>query len=153
MRSRTRALRAGLGAALLVGLPGCSSEAVTSARVEAAVAPTFANLVHLQLELLSLPTPPASSLRVKATCHKVGVGVGTSGAGDWTCNLLWFGAESRGGARRTLEDRYELTVGTDGCYTATADAEAHVGGATLTTSGGATVTNLLYAFDGCFDTT
>jgi hypothetical protein len=42
----------------------------------------------------------------------------------------------------------------DGCYTATADgAEAHVGGPTLKTLRGATVRNLLYAFDGCFDTT
>jgi hypothetical protein len=45
-------------------------------------------------------------------------------------------------------------VTTDGCYTATVDAsDSRLGGPTLTARDGTTVTNLLYVFDGCFDTT
>jgi hypothetical protein len=53
-----------------------------------------------------------------------------------------------------LRDRYDVAVGTDGCYTATVDgAEADLGGPTITLPNGGTVRNLVYAFDGCFDTT
>jgi hypothetical protein len=65
------------------------------------------------------------------------------------CTLSWYGPN-----RETLRDRYDVAVGTDGCYTATVDgAEADLGGPTITLPNGGTVRNLVYAFDGCFDTT
>jgi hypothetical protein len=65
------------------------------------------------------------------------------------CRLAWHIPD-----RQFLRDTYDLSVTTDGCYTATVDAaEGHLGGPTLKASDGADVRNLLYTFEGCFDTT
>jgi ABC-2 type transport system permease protein len=124
---------------------------VTAGRIEDALAPTFVNLVHLQRSILKLPEIDRSVLRASAQCQKVGVRTTEArGAGDWTCTVLW----SSPGQRIPQRDTYDLSVTADGCYTATADGtEAHIGGPTLTARDGATMTNLLYTFDGCFDTT
>jgi ABC-2 type transport system permease protein len=124
---------------------------VTASRLEDALAPTFANLVHLQRSILKLPEIDRALLRATAQCQKVGAaGRDARGAGDWTCTVLW----SSPGQRIPLHDAYDLSVTSDGCYTATADgSEAHIGGPTLTSRDGATVNNLLYTFEGCFDTT
>lgn len=61
--------------------------------------------------------------------------------------LIW-----RSPDRQTLRDTYDLLVATDGCYTATVTGES-LGGPVLKTSDGRDVRNLLYTFDGCFDTT
>jgi ABC-2 type transport system permease protein len=124
---------------------------VTAGRLEDAFAPTFANLVHLQRSILKLPEIDRAVLRAAAQCQKVGAtGRDARGAGDWTCTVLW----SSPGQRIPLRDAYDLSVASDGCYTATADgSEAHIGGPTLTARDGATITNLLYTFEGCFDTT
>jgi hypothetical protein len=138
-------------ALLLAALGGCrSSGGVTASRIENAIAPTFANLVHVQESMLGLPAVAASALRATASCHKVGAGADAGGGGNWKCTITWFAPAHRD----ALRDTYDLSVTMDGCYTATADgAEAHVGGPTLTTKSGASVQNLLYVFDGCFDTT
>jgi ABC-2 type transport system permease protein len=124
---------------------------VSDSQIEDALAPTFANLVHLQRSILKLPEIERAVLRSTAQCQKVGASAREGrGAGDWTCTVLW----SSPGQRIPLRDTYDLSVAPDGCYTATADgAEAHIGGPTLTTRDGATITNLLYTFEGCFDTT
>jgi hypothetical protein len=140
--------------ALLAAAWGCGSGGVDANRLEKAVATTFANLVHLQEERLELPPVQAASLRATASCRKVASGPNdrssATGGGNWVCTLAWFVP----GRKASLHDTYDLAVTVDGCYTATTDAaEGHVGGPTLTTRSGATVTNLLYVFDGCFDTT
>jgi hypothetical protein len=61
--------------------------------------------------------------------------------------VVWQGPD-----RRRLRDTYELFVTTDGCYMATASVEA-LGGPVLRAENGREVRNLLYAFEGCFDTT
>ena len=101
--------------------------------------------------ILKLPEIDRAVLRSTAQCQKVGAPAReTRGAGDWTCTILW----SSPGQRIPLRDTYDPSVSPDGCYTATADgSEAHIGGPTLTARDGATITNLLYAFEGCFDTT
>ena len=60
--------------------------------------------------------------------------------------LVWQGPD-----RRTLRDTFDVFVNTDGCYTATVEGEA-LGGPTLKSEDGRVVRNLLYAFEGCFDT-
>jgi hypothetical protein len=76
-------------------------------------------------------------------------GSGASGAGEWVCRLTWQIPN-----RQILRDTYDLSVATDGCYTATVDAaEGHLGGPTLKGSDGTDVRNLTYTFEGCFDTT
>jgi hypothetical protein len=59
--------------------------------------------------------------------------------------LVWQGPD-----RRTLRDTYDLSVTTDGCYTATATGEG-LGGPTLKTRDDREVRNLLYVFEGCID--
>jgi ABC-2 type transport system permease protein len=138
-----------LGACVVVA-SGCSSSGLTASKLEKAFAPTFANLVQVQEAKLGLPYVSASAFRASATCHRVGPGNETSGSGNWMCTVSW----SVPGHSNTLRDGYDLSVTPDGCYTASADGEeAHVGGPTLTTRQGATVTNLVYVFDGCFDPT
>jgi hypothetical protein len=135
--------------ALATGCRG-SAQGVTAARLEKAVAPTFANLVEVEESMLGLPAVSATTLDASATCHKVGAANDTTGGGTWRCSIVWHDPKKR----QSFVDGYELSVRTDGCYTAMVDgAAAHVGGPTVTTRTGATVKNLLYTFDGCFDTT
>jgi len=151
VRSRTTSmgLSGALAAAISLVAIGCGPSPITSARIEGAIAPTFANLVHIQLSRVGLTPLAASEIRVSAGCRKRMTESGAAGAGDWVCTLVWYGPN-----RKALTDSYDLFVGTDGCYTATVDgAEAHLGGPTLTASNGSNVRNVLYTFEGCFDTT
>jgi hypothetical protein len=126
---------------------GCGPSPISAARIEAAISPTFANLVHVQLARMGLPPVKASEIAVLANCHKLAGGNGTVGSGDWVCTLVWYGPN-----HKPLGDLYDLSIGTDGCYTATVEgAEAQLGGPIVTTTDGRDVRNLLYVFDGCVD--
>jgi hypothetical protein len=142
-------LRSAFVAFIAVAVGACGPSPITSARVEGAIGPTFANLVHVQLSRVGLAPVEASEIKVTASCRRLVVGSGAVGAGDWVCTLDWYGPN-----RVSLRDTYELSVATDGCYTATVDAaEGHLGGPTIKASDGTTdVRNLLYIFEGCFDT-
>jgi hypothetical protein len=127
----------------------CGPSPVTSSRIEKAIAPTFANLVHIQIARIGLAPVAAPEIRVVANCRKAVPETGPGGAGDWVCVLDWYGPN-----RKVLRDVYDVSVATSGCYTATLEgSEAGLGGPTVVTRDGATVRNLLYVFDGCFDTT
>jgi hypothetical protein len=139
------------GAAFLTALGlvsgSCGSSAITSSRVEAAIGPTFANLVHAQLARTGFSTVPVSDITVTASCYRSDGS--TIGAGEWVCTLIWHGPN-----QTTLHDTYDLSVGPDGCYTAVVDAaESQLGGPTIKMANGTSVRNLLYSFEGCFDTT
>jgi hypothetical protein len=131
-------------AAMSVG--ACGSSSITAARIERAVAPTFANLVRVQMTWLELPPLAATDFAVQANCRRVVAG-DRAGSGEWTCTLTWKGLN-----RKIVRDSYDLFVTADGCYTATASGEA-IGGPVLKTESGRDVRNLLYEFEGCFDTT
>jgi hypothetical protein len=132
--------------AVCAAASGCSQSAITADRLENALAPTFANLVHAQLGRMGLSAIPASRLRVVASCYRAGGG--DAGAGEWACTVVWSGPRGD-----TLRDGYEVTVTSNGCYTATlSSAEAQLGGPTVASADGHQIRNLLYAFDGCFDT-
>ena len=141
------ALREALAAVTIVALFGCGPGPLTSARIEGAIAPTFANLVHVQLSRMGLPLMMASDLNVTASCRKAAAASGATGAGDWVCTLVWQAPN-----RVSVRDEYDLSVGTDGCYTATVES-AQRGGPTIKASDGSDVRNLLDTFEGCFDTT
>jgi ABC-2 type transport system permease protein len=129
-----------------VASSGCGPSRITAATIEAAVAPTFANLVKLQVSRLGLPPLTEADVAVTAICRREAAGV-NRGSGDWTCTLAWHGPN-----RRPLRDTFELVVGTDGCYTAAVNGEG-LGGPVLQGPDGRTVRNLLYTFEGCFDGT
>jgi hypothetical protein len=151
VRNRTTGigLRDALAAVTSLAVFGCGPSPITSSRIEGSIAPTFANLVHVQLSRVGLPPVAASDIKVAASCHKLVAGSGAVGAGDWVCTLVWHGPNST-----LLRDTYDLSVTTDGCYTATVDgAEAHLGGPIINASDSTSMRNLLYTFEGCFDTT
>jgi hypothetical protein len=131
-------------------LAGCASTGITATRLERALGPTFANLIQTQGTLLGLAPVDVPALHVSAACHRIGPGTDDKGGGDWLCTVQW----SPPGYRGVWHDSYDVSVTNDGCYTATADGEeGHLGGPRIARRDGATVTNLLYAFDGCFDPT
>jgi hypothetical protein len=135
-----------LAIALMSALAACGGSTVTEDRVERAIAPLFANLVHAQLQRMGLPDIPVSALRTTASCYRIGGG--HEGTGDWACTIVWSGPNGA-----TLRDGYEVAVGANGCFTATlsGSTEAQLGGPTVITQENRQVRNLLYAFDGCFD--
>ena len=135
-----------IAAASTIGSSACERSPITPARIERAIAATFANLVQVQVSRLKLPAMAASDFRVSASCRKPAA-CSIGGSGEWACTLLWQGPD-----RQPLRDVYDLFVTTDGCYSATVSGES-LGGPTLTASDGNEVRNLLYAFEGCFDTT
>jgi hypothetical protein len=124
---------------------GCDYTPITQGRIEGAIAPTFANLVHVQMSWLGMPPMAVSEFGVKARCTKPSGQ--HAGSGEWMCAVTWQGPNGR-----RIRDTYEVFITTEGCYTATASTES-VGGPTLKAEDGRDVRNLLYAFDGCFDTT
>ena len=144
MHEKTVGLRAALLATTTVAMFGCGPSPITSVRIEAAIEATFANLVQLQVSMLGLPSPPATDFGVTASCRTLAGR--NAGAGDWVCNLVWLGPD-----RQHLRDAYDLFVATDGCYTATVEGNS-LGGPTLKTPDGRDVRNLLFTFEGCFDT-
>jgi hypothetical protein len=133
-------------AAALAPSLGCGRSPITSKRIEPALETTFANLVELQVSRLRLPAMRAPDFAVTAICRRLTTG-GEVGAGEWTCTIVWQGPD-----RRTLRDTYDLFVQTDGCYTASVSGET-LGGPTLALRDGGKTRNLLYTFEGCFDTT
>jgi hypothetical protein len=140
-----RDVRLALALTTGVAMCGCGSSPITAPRIESAIATTFANLVETQVSWLGLPAMIATDFDVTASCKKLSGGI--AGSGEWLCTLVWRGPE-----RQTLRDSYDLFVATDGCYMALVAGES-LGGPTLKASDGREVRNLLYAFDGCFDTT
>jgi hypothetical protein len=141
-----RLLREAFAAIAIIGALGCGSSPITSTRMESTFATTFANLVHVQVSWLGLPPMTAADFAAKATCRRLTTG-NSAGSGEWLCTVVWKGPE-----KQFLRDTYDLFVMPDGCYMAQVSGES-LGGPVLKTSSGRDVRNLLYAFDGCFDTT
>src|SRR5262249_41062068 len=144
-RALEQVCRCALIAIAAAAAASCGSSPITSDRIEPAIERTFANLVQVQVSVLRMPAMAASEFEVTASCRKQGTS-STAGSGDWTCRLRWLGPD-----RQTLRDTFDLFVTTDGCYTATASGDS-LGGPTLKMSDGSDVRNLLYTFEGCFDT-
>jgi hypothetical protein len=145
VRCSMRRVRAAFLAAVALSLPGCTLSPITALRIETSIEATFANLVQLQVSTLGLPPTAAGDFEVTASCRKLSGG--TNGSGDWICNLLWLGPD-----RRPLRDSYDLFVTTDGCYTAAVEG-TNLGGPLLEAADGRNIRNLLFTFEGCFDTT
>ena len=138
-------VRSGVAAIVFVSMAGCGSSPLTATRIESAVGTTFANLVGVQVTSLGLPSIEHSDVGARVTCRRP-AGSAETRSGDWVCTIAWQGPDGR-----PLRDTYDVFVAADGCYTAGAEA-ATLGGPTITTSEGRLVKNLLYKFEGCFDT-
>src|SRR5262245_31507368 len=88
-----RPLRFVLVAGTVCAQLGCGSS-ITAGRIEGALAPTFTNLVRVQMSWLGLPPLPASDIGAKASCRRLVPDVST-GSGEWTCVLVWQGPDRR----------------------------------------------------------
>ncbi len=137
---RSRALAILTVAALAAS--GCSSHAITSSALQQAVGSTYQRLYLLQQEELGhVPSPTPDGT---AQCLRTG-STGHSGPGSWTCTVHFPYPDGH-----LVPLSFDVEVQPVGCYVATG-APAIVGQLKLLTPSGRSVTNPLYAFDGCFD--
>jgi hypothetical protein len=135
----------------LVGLAaatsGCASTGITTDRLSASVAPTFERMYRWQQRLEGTST--AKPLDTKANCLKGDAGVPDRGAGsNWVCTITFL----VDGAGTPVSFNWNLTVKPDGCWTSEG-TPLQFGGQTIRTRAGKTVTNPIYAVDGCFPAT
>ena len=143
-RRRRGMLAGGMVAVAAVGVlaAGCGGPAVTSIRLETAVGVSFQRLYVLQQQELghSVASPDRA-----ASCLRNGTAALT-GAGSWTCTVHFPYPD---GHVEPLS--FDVEVQPIGCYTA-AGPPAAVGQQRMRTTAGESVTNPLFTFDGCFDT-
>lgn len=144
-----------VGAAASV-LSGCGDSGVSRDRVQNAFGPTFARLYvqqqHARGRIVRADAvDPRTSCRRGAPADQTDTAATGSGAGeDWSCLVTYL----VDGPSTPNAVRYSLNVKSNGCYTADGDGPLEVNGQqTLVTPSGDTVTNPLWSFDGCFDTT
>lgn len=149
-RSAVTAAMVAAIAAVTLGSTGCGTSGITRDRLNHAVGPTFAELYALQQSLRGRQVTAASA-RARADCARGGPATADSGAGnDWACTITWFDT----GPNIARTAAYQVHVQTNGCYTADGDGPADLNGRQMIVAAdGATVTNPLWEFDGCFDTT
>lgn len=138
-------MRAVVALSALVASSCGSYSPITPDRLETALASTFGHLVETQVAWVGLPPMTAAEVGASAQCLKLPTG--GVGSGEWVCTVIWMGPQGQ-----SVRDAYDLFVATDGCYMASLSGES-LGGPILKRQDGTSVRNLLYAFDGCFDTT
>ena len=132
--------------ASVVALAGCGGSDVTRARLEASLAPTFANLYVQQAAILGKPGVTVASTAAHAWCDKGGPKVADHGPGaDWICVIDFVDA-----TRTEQAGKFELQVKSNSCYTAGGPSKL-VGLVTITDTHGHDVPNPVFEFDGCFD--
>jgi hypothetical protein len=142
-------LVAALTAAVLVAGTGCAATGITPERIEAAFAPTFARLYVRQQQLEGRTNVPSTAaMATTADCTRGDASDPDLGAGnDWSCTVRFLIS----GPGTPVSLNYTLTVRPDGCYTAE-DPPIAMGRQTIVTAAGRTVTNPVFAIDGCFAT-
>ena len=105
----------------------------------------------IERELVAVPRRTATSkpLNTKAHCLKGDASVPDQGAGaNWVCTITFL----IDGADTPVSFNWNLTVKPDGCWTAEG-TPAQLGGQTIQTRTGKSVTDPIYAIDGCFPAT
>jgi hypothetical protein len=146
-RARAGLIATGCATALATLLTGCSSD-VTRTRVEHSIGPTFANLYVQQQSLLGHPGLAATAVAPRSTCQRTNPAAHDTGAGsDWVCQLSWLDPR-----QKAENGKFELTIHPNGCYEAGGPTKV-IGPVTIRAADGRDVTNPVFEFDACFDTT
>jgi hypothetical protein len=131
--------------AVLLLLGACGPDDVTQARLQDALATSFANLYVRQQALLGQPGIATAAVAPRVRCGRPG-STSLQGAGEWTCTVSWFGGDGA-----PLSGEYDVQAKAGGCFTATGQPVA-VGAPQLRAPDGTTFVNPIYGIDGCFAT-
>jgi hypothetical protein len=134
-----RALLAILAAAALLST-GCSSGDVSATSLQRSVGTAYQRLYLLQQHELGhtvdAPDDSAQCARAGSTAH--------TGPGSWTCTVHYPYGDGH-----LVPIVFDVEVQPIGCYSASGPPAA-VGQQRITEPDGSSVTNPLFAFDGCF---
>lgn len=150
MRRAARTVRgpAAVTGAVLV-LAACGSPDVTPARLDAAVASTFASLYVRQQAMLGHHGVTRSWASPQARCAPPGVtatqGSPTGSPSDWVCTLVF-----RAGDGTVTTAELDVRTRAEGCFSASGPATL-LGPAVMELPDGGSGPNPALAFDGCFD--
>jgi hypothetical protein len=147
--NRTRLLPLVVPAVLaiaFVALIGRGGSDVTKARLEHAIAPTFANLYVQRANILDESGITITSIAASASCDRGGPTVRDVGPGsDWICQIAFHDDHGQ-----TQNGKFEVQAKADATYVAGGPSKL-VGQATLTDKAGRTVPNPVFEFDGAYD--
>jgi ABC-2 type transport system permease protein len=137
--------------ALLAAASSWGPPAVTAARLQAAIKPTFNSLTVLQQRLLGRHIPAGAKLNDFASCTRRS-GSHQGPGDDWICTMDMV-VELNGPTPFSLTPvAFDVSVKANGCYKAEGPP-TFVGQPEIRNAQGASVVNPLYAFDGCFNPT
>lgn len=135
----------------LAAVSELGSTAITGARLQASIAPTFERLTSLQQRELGRTVPEGSHLSLKPRCRRRSGARGGPGD-DWTCTVTLVSPRPGYSPFSLMEVTYDVSVRSNGCYKAESPP-SFVGHQTMTDARGVSVVNPLYTIYGCFDTT
>ncbi len=146
-------VRAVVGSLALLGLLAAAGNwgpnAVTPARLQAAITPAFNDLTLLQQRLLGRSVPAGAKLNILPTCRRRAST--NQGAGDWTCTLDVLIPQAGAEPFQDTPVTYDVSVKSNGCYKAEAPP-SFIGQQMMRDAHGHSVVNPLFTIYGCFDT-
>ncbi len=147
-----RAVVAGAALILLLAIAGSWGPAsVTSARLEASIAPAFDALTVRQQKELGRTVPAGADLKLHTRCRRRS-GAGKGPGDDWSCALIAVASQSGAEPISLTPIVYELSVKSEGCYKAQSPPSL-VGTQMMSDAAGHSVVNPLFTIYGCFDVT
>jgi hypothetical protein len=146
----SRILPRAAGVAALIGavtaLTAAGTPDVTRARLEASLAPTFANLYVQQAGILGVSGLTVENIDASAVCDRGGPNVADTGSGsDWICMITFHDVN-----RALQVGKFEVQVRADSTYVAGGPSRL-IGLLTITDKTGRDVPNPVFEFDGAFD--
>jgi hypothetical protein len=147
---RTRVLAPAVAVLAVAGVfaatAGRGGEDITAARLERAIAPTFANLYVQRAAILGESGVTVASIGASASCDRGGPKVADVGPGpNWICTISFTDDQGQ-----HQDGKFEVQAKADATYVAGGPSKL-IGQATITDRSGKDVPNPVFEFDGAFD--
>lgn len=136
--------------ALLAAAAGAGPPAVTAARLQTAISPTFSQLTLLQQRRLGRDVPRGTRLDVLPSCRQR-AGASPGPGDDWVCTLDVLIPQPGANPYQDTPVTYDVSVKSNGCYKAQAPP-SFVGQQMMRDPEGHSIVNPLFTIYGCFDT-